>query len=465
MNSSRHTLQYCTYSTLFEVAARTAHPHTQRERPRPRERGSGRREEALLAPCLPPSSVRAVFYNTQSRGTIALSRAAHALALAQRTPPARIISSGIALFRAICDAVTFGFTERAISAVAALASRKRPLSSATSAPPSLLIVGLGNPGGAYAATRHNAGKMLVERLAATFGDWRTVDGADLVEGMIGETACVCAAPNSFMNLSGRPVAKLAQRYELPPSAVVVLHDDLDLAAGRVKMKLGGSTGGHNGLGSIAQHLRSTEFYRVRIGIGRPPDRSMVAEYVLEEFNAAELAIQSQLFQRFVELAPDYLPAAVASEGGRSSLLNALQRTGGSASGVRAAADRADDARKKTKQQTGSQPASSSSSNTAAPAAATELSAEAAAAVAAAESLGAPPPYAPAVTGRDPSFGATSLAAGLPDLAVRRQQKDGEVHARRAEVSQGTGTGRSEASGNGSADRDPASDRSPNRKNS
>lgn len=199
--------------------------------------------------------------------------------------------SFLALLRALADAITFGASESCITRFASIlatsVARKRPLAEGS---PRLLIVGLGNPGANYERTRHNAGQLLLQRLASAngFSEWGSLDGSRVAEGKIGETTCFLAAPNSFMNLSGRTTGKLAKRFELPAASVLVLHDDLDLAPGRIKIKTGGSSGGHNGLGSIAQHLNTQDFCRLRIGIGRPAERSMVSDYVLERFGDEEL---------------------------------------------------------------------------------------------------------------------------------------------------------------------------------
>lgn len=342
-------------------------------------------------------------------------------------PSTAIAGNIIAILRAVADLVTFGMSESLITAVTSAVSRKRPLAAtaaagATSAP-SLLIVGLGNPGTAYAATRHNAGTMLVERLAASTDSWSTMDGANVAQVLLGDTMCVCAAPLSFMNLSGRPVAALAKRYELPASSILVLHDDLDLAAGRIKMKQGGSTGGHNGLSSIAQHLRSPDFHRLRIGIGRPADRSMVPDFVLEPFERTERKALDETFDRIVALAPTHLPGSVRSEAARSSLLNALQNPWQNRPAA-SAAGKSGGGRKKV---------SAVAASAAAPLPATNATdrpqGEAATPVesgSVADGTAASPPAsastpagaaaaAPAAA-REASFGATSLAVGLPGMA-------------------------------------------------
>ena len=152
-----------------------------------------------------------------------------------------------------------------------------------------LIVGLGNPGPEYAGNRHNAGQMvlalLAERMGARFKANRT--RSDVAEGRLAGQPATLARPRSYMNLSGGPVAALAAFYKLSPERTVVLHDELDLPFGVVRLKLGGGDNGHNGLRSITASLGTRDYYRVRFGIGRPPGRMEAAAYVLRDFTPAE----------------------------------------------------------------------------------------------------------------------------------------------------------------------------------
>jgi peptidyl-tRNA hydrolase, PTH1 family len=154
----------------------------------------------------------------------------------------------------------------------------------------LLVVGLGNPGPNYAATRHNLGFMVADRLAerlhANFKVHKR-SGAEIVTGRLGGHSVVVAKPRCFMNESGHQIGPLAKFYSVPPVDVIVIHDDLDLDFGRVRLKLGGGEGGHNGLRSVAAALASRDFQRVRMGIGRPPGRKDPAVFVLEKFSAVE----------------------------------------------------------------------------------------------------------------------------------------------------------------------------------
>ncbi|MBU8818632.1 aminoacyl-tRNA hydrolase [Mycolicibacterium goodii] len=156
----------------------------------------------------------------------------------------------------------------------------------------LLVVGLGNPGPAYAKTRHNLGFMVADVLAGRIGSAFKVhkrSGAEVVTGRLAGSSVVLAKPRCYMNESGRQVGPLAKFYSVPPQQIVVIHDELDLDFGRIRLKLGGGEGGHNGLRSVASALGSKDFHRVRIGVGRPPGRKDPAAFVLENFTAAERA--------------------------------------------------------------------------------------------------------------------------------------------------------------------------------
>ena len=152
-----------------------------------------------------------------------------------------------------------------------------------------LVVGLGNPGPRYAATRHNAGFMVADLLAERIGGRFKAHRAnvELIEGRLAGASIVLAKPRSFMNESGGPVVNAARFFKIEPERVLVVHDDLDLPFSTLKLKRGGGDGGHNGLKSITSSLGSKDFIRVRVGIGRPPGRQDPAEFVLREFGAAE----------------------------------------------------------------------------------------------------------------------------------------------------------------------------------
>ncbi len=154
-----------------------------------------------------------------------------------------------------------------------------------------LVVGLGNPGPAYARNRHNVGHMVVDELAAQMGTaFKKHKTPSLVaEGIVapGGPKLVLAKLNSYMNVSGGPVAALLRFYSLEPSHLIVVHDELDLPFDTLKLKQGGGHGGHNGLRDIAKAAGSPDFIRVRVGIGRPPGRQDAADYVLKDFAGAE----------------------------------------------------------------------------------------------------------------------------------------------------------------------------------
>ncbi|MEO8889635.1 MAG: aminoacyl-tRNA hydrolase [Jatrophihabitantaceae bacterium] len=152
-----------------------------------------------------------------------------------------------------------------------------------------LIVGLGNPGPRYAATRHNPGFFVLELLAERIGGkFKAHRGrCDVVEGRLAGVPVVLAKPKSFMNESGGPIVAISRFYKVPVERLAIVHDELDLPFGSLRLKRGGGDGGHNGLRSASSALGSREYARVRFGIGRPPGRQDPADYVLREFAAAE----------------------------------------------------------------------------------------------------------------------------------------------------------------------------------
>jgi len=155
-----------------------------------------------------------------------------------------------------------------------------------------LIVGLGNPGPKYAHTRHNAGFLVVERFAGPGAEWRPGYRGRFTTVDVGAERVRLLEPETFMNRSGESVAEAAAFFELPVQAVLVVHDELDLPFGQVRLKQGGGHAGHNGLKSLAEALGSSDFCRLRIGIGRPGAEfsGAVADYVLSGFAAEELRL-------------------------------------------------------------------------------------------------------------------------------------------------------------------------------
>jgi PTH1 family peptidyl-tRNA hydrolase len=161
-----------------------------------------------------------------------------------------------------------------------------------------LVVGLGNPGADYARTRHNCGADTVGLLAERHGGGLRRDKARAVAGTItvGGRTLLLAVPQTYYNESGQAVGSLARRHDLPADRVVIVHDELDLPPGRIKVKLGGGLAGNNGLRSIKAHLGTDEFVRVRIGVGKPPGRQEGANHVLRrpgkrEREELDIAIQ------------------------------------------------------------------------------------------------------------------------------------------------------------------------------
>ena len=170
-----------------------------------------------------------------------------------------------------------------------------------------LVVGLGNPGTEYAKNRHNVGYMIVDllagRLGVRFSRHRRAH-AQVAEARLGvggdAPRVVLAKPLTYMNLSGGPVAGLRQFYKVPLAQIVAVHDELDIAFGQLRLKLGGGEGGHNGLRSMSGSLGGKDYLRVRFGIGRPPGRQDPADYVLELFSPRERPEVEVLVQEAAE---------------------------------------------------------------------------------------------------------------------------------------------------------------------
>ncbi|OOS00036.1 aminoacyl-tRNA hydrolase [Canicola haemoglobinophilus] len=167
-----------------------------------------------------------------------------------------------------------------------------------------LIVGLGNPGDKYAATRHNAGEWLIERLARRFNLNLSAEAkfsGKTARAVINGQEIRFLIPTTFMNLSGKAVGALANFYRIQPEQILVIHDELDLPPGVAKIKQGGGHGGHNGLKDIiAQLANNKNFYRLRIGIGHPGDKNLVASYVLNKPSPTDW----QLIDRTLDEATD-----------------------------------------------------------------------------------------------------------------------------------------------------------------
>lgn len=157
-----------------------------------------------------------------------------------------------------------------------------------------IVVGLGNPGQEYSATRHNIGFMAVDKLAERWAvtSWRERYNAQVAEYR-GEETVLLVKPQTFMNLSGRAVVPLAAFYKVPYEDIIVIYDDLDLSTGRLRLRLKGGSGGHRGIESLLYESGKDDFSRVRIGIGRPPEGWETANYVLGRFTAEETTAINQ----------------------------------------------------------------------------------------------------------------------------------------------------------------------------
>jgi PTH1 family peptidyl-tRNA hydrolase len=180
-----------------------------------------------------------------------------------------------------------------------------------------LVIGLGNPDDEYGGTRHNAGAMVVARLAERAGAKlkRSRNRAQVAEIRDGDQRVVLARPTSYVNESGGPASLLARWYKTPLERIIVIHDEIDLAAGQLQLRRGGGTAGHNGLKDIVKALGSPEFLRVRIGVGRPPGRKEAADYVLEPVPKREAEDFAVLLERAADATMDlvHLPLERAQD--------------------------------------------------------------------------------------------------------------------------------------------------------
>jgi PTH1 family peptidyl-tRNA hydrolase len=177
-----------------------------------------------------------------------------------------------------------------------------------------LIAGLGNPGEQYARNRHNLGFLVADELAERAGVRfkRDRSRAQVATGRLAGVPVILAKPMTFMNLSGRPVAALRAFYKVPGDRIVVIHDELDIPFDTIRLKLGGGDNGHNGLRSVTTALGSRDYYRVRIGIGRPPGRMDPADFVLRDFSAAEREALPVLLSRSADAAEVLLQRGLAA---------------------------------------------------------------------------------------------------------------------------------------------------------
>jgi PTH1 family peptidyl-tRNA hydrolase len=167
-----------------------------------------------------------------------------------------------------------------------------------------LIVGLGNPGDRYALTRHNLGFIALEAMTRRhrFAAYRAKFSGELSEGTLGDWRVLALKPQTFMNLSGDSVGAAARFYKIAPEEIAVIHDEIDLAPGKLKVKCGGGTAGHNGLRSIEAAI-GADFWRVRVGIGHPGQKELVEPYVLQNFSMEERAMFGPLIDAMAEAMP------------------------------------------------------------------------------------------------------------------------------------------------------------------
>jgi PTH1 family peptidyl-tRNA hydrolase len=176
-----------------------------------------------------------------------------------------------------------------------------------------LIVGLCNPGSNYAATRHNAGGWFVEALAQQYQTTFKIDKklrSELTHIEVSQVQCKMMMPLDFMNLNGLAVRAVSQFYRVEPQEILVAHDDLDLAPGRIKLKSGGGHGGHNGLRDVIQQLGTSDFYRLRIGIGHPGHKDLVSDYVLSKPSQQDSDLMEEAILRAVKVTPIILSDSI-----------------------------------------------------------------------------------------------------------------------------------------------------------
>ncbi len=173
-----------------------------------------------------------------------------------------------------------------------------------------LLVGLGNPGPRYAHNRHNIGFLALDEIVRRhgFGPWRLRFQGQACEGRIGDDKLLALKPETYMNESGRAVGEAARFYKLTPDQVVVLHDEIDLVPGKLRVKRGGGAGGHNGLRSIDAHL-GPDYWRVRLGVGHPGHKDLVQRYVLSDFAQAE----RPLIEKLLDAVAREIPLLIAGD--------------------------------------------------------------------------------------------------------------------------------------------------------
>jgi len=177
-----------------------------------------------------------------------------------------------------------------------------------------LIAGLGNPGPDYATSRHNLGFMVADLLADRMGVSfrRARQQVFAASGKLAGHAVILAKPMSYMNLSGGPVASVGGYYKIPAEQIIIVHDEIDLPFGTIRLKQGGGDAGHNGVKSVTLALRTNNFYRVRVGVGRPPGRREAAHHVLKDFTKAERKELPLLVERAADAVEALLDRGLAA---------------------------------------------------------------------------------------------------------------------------------------------------------
>jgi len=177
-----------------------------------------------------------------------------------------------------------------------------------------LIAGLGNPGPDYAASRHNLGFLVADQEAERMdvGFKRARQHVFAASGKLAGQGVIVAKPMSYMNLSGGPVASVGGYYKIPPERIIVVHDEIDLPFGTIRLKQGGGDAGHNGVKSVTAALRTNNFYRVRVGVGRPPGRREAAHHVLNDFTKAERKELPLLVERAADAVEALLERGLAA---------------------------------------------------------------------------------------------------------------------------------------------------------
>ncbi len=190
-----------------------------------------------------------------------------------------------------------------------------------------LLVGLGNPGDSYVKNRHNVGFMAVDRITADHGlsPFRAKFQGALTEGTLGGDKVLALKPQTYMNESGRSVSETARFYKIPPEQIIVIHDEIDLAPGKVRAKFGGGAAGHNGIKSIAAHL-GPDFWRVRIGVDHPGDRERVSNHVLDDFSKADAKWLDPVLAAISDTLPLLLKGESENFMTRVALLTAPEKT-------------------------------------------------------------------------------------------------------------------------------------------